>query len=87
MGTQELVQRDQSDSSFARIPGVGHDGYEQEHLEIMSQAAGEDLWLLSQDFMTYFHSQKTPKDLKCPREKRKFLICVCTFLKPLGSVF
>lgn len=61
-GTQELVQRDQSDSPFAGIPAVGHDGYEQEHLEIMSQTAGENLQLLSQDFMTYFHSQKeTPK--------------------------
>lgn len=44
-GTQELVQRDQSDSPFARIPAVGHDGYEQEHLEIMSQTAGENLQL------------------------------------------
>lgn len=56
VGAQELVQRDQSDSSFARIPAVGHDGYEQEHLEIMSQTAGEDLWLLSQGFMTDLHS-------------------------------
>lgn len=74
-GTQELVQRDQSDSPFARIPAVGHHGYEQEHLEIMSQTAGENLWLLSQDFMTYFYSQKNPKDLKCHREKRKFFVC------------
>lgn len=61
MDIQKLVQRDHSDSSFARIPAVGHDGCEQEHLEIMSQTAGEDLRLLSEDFMTYFHYQKTSK--------------------------
>jgi len=42
-GTQELVQRGQSDSPCAGVPAVGHDGYEQEHLEIMSQTAGENL--------------------------------------------
>lgn len=57
-GTQELVRRDQSDGPFARIPAAGHDGCEQEHLEIMSPTAGENLRLLSQGFTTYSHSQK-----------------------------
>lgn len=29
--------------TFARIPAVDHDGYELEHLEIMSDIAGENL--------------------------------------------